>query len=435
MNYEVSDISVNNKTIKGIKLIGSDLDIRNPTHTIVLLDTSGSMECEGKLTNVKKSLYFLLRFLQKTDRLSLVTFNSSSNIIIENMNVTSEYIDTFRFTIDTLSAGGGTNLSAGLLNVKSIIERTDNNNCKTGLIILTDGHMNEGVTRANDILKIVESIRELEPNISITSIGYNEDHNAPLLKDIATNGGGSYNIVNDCEEVATVFGDILGGLMTTVVQNLQIAYPSSWKCLNMYSLRIDGPTTYMMVGDIYAESETIILFENSDTSTIKMQGVATEDYKTFSSMISWNAENISQARAPYYIAYIRLEIADILENMETLTNTLILERLNPIKEYLNQSLIQSHPLIPILKTQVESIENQMNSSSLNLSQNLQVSAFLGLSRGITNYQAPRRMSFTMEEDLINNINNMSITTPFSNRLQRQITEQMSQYARDEDPTV
>ena len=133
MNYEVSDVSVNNKTIKGIKLIGSDIDIRNPTHTIVLLDTSGSMECEGKLINVKKSLYFLLRFLQKTDRLSLVTFSSSSHIIIENMNVTSEYLETFRFTIDTLSAAGGTNLSAGLLNVKSIIERTDDNNCKTGL--------------------------------------------------------------------------------------------------------------------------------------------------------------------------------------------------------------------------------------------------------------------------------------------------------------
>jgi len=432
MNIQVSDIKVNNKNLKGLKIIGNPIDTRNATHTIILLDTSGSMDDGGKLPNVKKSLNFLIKFLQKTDYLSLVTFNYMSNIVIEHTNVTTEYIDTFKYAIDTLDAEGGTNLSAGLLNVKSILERTDPSNVsKTGLIILTDGHTNEGLTKSDDIMRVINSIKAVEPNISITTIGYGEDHNAQLLKDIGIYGGGSYNIVNNIEEVGTVFGDILGGLMTTVAQNVTITFPSTWNCINMYSKDTLNTSTRIHIGDICAESETIVMFENSDTNaaTVDVEGMNTKDFSRIHKKISWNPSELSQDVNPYYMAYFRNAIAYILQNISAMDKAVIRTTIDNIKVNLNTTTLQYHPLTKMLKDNIVSIENQLLSTTqINTTQNIQTSAFLGLGRGASMTRQRIPLSPSDEDDILNAMNALNVTTtPFSNRVQRQITEQMTQF--------
>ena len=436
MNTEVCQILIDNALLKGVKIIGNPIEQRNNTHTIVLLDTSGSMSDDNKLENVKKSLNYLLKFLQNTDYLSLVTFNYGSEIIINNTKVTSDYLETFKYAIDTLDAEGGTNLSSGLLNIKNIIERADTTQVsKTGLIILTDGQVNEGVTKSEELLRIIHTIKEVNPNISITTIGYGEDHNASLLNTIATNGGGSYNVVKNIEEVATVFGDILGGLMTTVAQNVSIKYPSTWNCINMYSKVQRNDYIELYIGDIHAESETILLFENTTNSNIHITGALTHDYSMMQKEINWTT-NIAQHSEPYYMAYIRNTIAYILKNLKTLDVGIIQTKLEPIKEYLNQPMIQFHPLTRLLKSEITNIENQIiRPNALDTTLNLQTSAFLGLGRGAS---APRRrplrrqMSINeMDTSLDDIINTVNISTPFSNRVQRELTQQiMSMTATD-----
>jgi Mg-chelatase subunit ChlD len=433
MNTEVSEISVNNKLLKGLKIIGNPIAQRNATHTIVLLDTSGSMNDQSKLNNVKKSLSFLLKFLQKSDYLSLVTFNYGSQIIINNIKVSSEYLETFRYAIDTLDAEGGTNLSSGLLNVKSIVERADQTQVsKTGLIILTDGQVNEGIIRSEELMRIIHSIKEVNPNITITTIGYGEDHNAALLNNIATNSGGSYNVVNTIEEVGTVFGDILGGLMTTVAQNVQVTYPSSWNCINIYLKSSSNNTSSLYIGDVCAESETILLFENTDNEHVTLTGVLTNDYSSINNTISWST-NLSQSKDSYHMAYIRNTIAYILKNLRNMEETTISTNLNPIKEYLNQPLIQYHPLTNLLKSEIENIENQIRTpSQVNTTMNLQTSAFLALGRGTSSpRRLPRRRADSNDENMmLNAMNSISISTPFSNRIQRELTQQITSMAAD-----
>lgn len=433
MNTEVSEISVNNKLMKGLKIIGNPIAQRNATHTIVLLDTSGSMNDQSKLNNVKKSLSFLLKFLQKSDYLSLVTFNYGSQIIINNIKVSSEYLETFRYAIDTLDAEGGTNLSSGLLNVKSIVERADQTQVsKTGLIILTDGQVNEGIIRSEELMRIIHSIKEVNPNITITTIGYGEDHNAALLNNIATNSGGSYNVVNTIEEVGTVFGDILGGLMTTVAQNVQVTYPSSWNCINIYLKTSSNNTSSLYIGDVCAESETILLFENTDNEHVTLTGVLTNDYSSINNTISWST-NLSQSKDSYHMAYIRNTIAYILKNLRNMEETTIITNLNPIKEYLNQPLIQYHPLTNLLKSEIENIENQIRTpSQVNTTMNLQTSAFLALGRGTSSpRRLPRRRADSNDEiTMLNAMNAINISTPFSNRIQRELTQQITSMAAD-----
>jgi Ca-activated chloride channel family protein len=245
MEVEVCEFTIANKPIKGVKLIGSQCTQRNPVHTIILLDTSGSMNSNSKLINVKKSLYYLLKFIPN-DYLSLISFNDTSEILLENTRITPEHNEMLHFTINKLTADRGTNLSAGLLNALTLIQRS-NTQIKTGLIILTDGHANEGITQSEEILKIIGSIKN-NSSVSITTIAYGEDHNSELLKDVAINGGGSYNMVDNLEQVGTVFGDILGGLMSCVMQNVVIKHPDTLHSLSPYATK-NGVLT---IGDVYA---------------------------------------------------------------------------------------------------------------------------------------------------------------------------------------
>lgn len=439
MNFEVNEINVRTKPVKCLKILGTPIQTRNPTHTVVLLDTSGSMDEGSKLKNVKKSLNFLLKFLQKNDTISLITFNYGSQILIENMNCSNEYMQAFEYTIDTLKADGGTNLSAGLLNVKSVLERTQTNNLsKTGLIILTDGHANEGLSRSEDLLRIIEGIKTVSPSISISTIGYNDDHNASLLKDIATYGSGSYNIVNNIEQVASVFGDVLGGLITTVAQNVIVSIPSSWNCLNMYKTKINNNIKQVEVGDICGESETILLFENSDATAIQVSGVNTQTLESISNTITFNTDAYSSYKDPYMIAYIRNYLAYVLSHMDSIDKDVTKENLNEMKTYLSQPLISFNVIVKMLNDEIDSIVSQLNGSSFDTTSNLQTSMMLGFSRGLSRPRGVRpmrrRASISNMDEVTNLMNQVNVTmTPFGNRIQREITQQMASMTSSEDP--
>jgi len=408
MDIQYAEFSLNShQNIKGVKLIGAKTSVRTPTHTIVLLDTSGSMCESNKLTNVKNSLLYLLKYLQPTDILTLITFSTISKIKM-NAYTTSENLDMIRHIINTLQVEGGTNLSAGLFNVKEVLELSPTSTAKTGLIILTDGHTNEGVVLHSSLMEIITSLKTIQPNLSITTIGYGDDHNAYLLRDIGLRGGGSYNVVNTQDEVGATFGEILGGLMSCVAQNISIQYPSSWKCMNMYpSSTVDDMTT-LYVGDLYSESETTILFNVSTNSPILVKGVNAQTYQIILHSVLWTPLSTSSI-ASYKVSYIQACVAACL--ISPLSNIHLHNEFLKLSAYLEDPEIQYHPLVSVLKTEVQHMMNR----ELNDLERTQHSAFFTTGRGIS-----RRLNLDYDA-LANQLSNITITSPFSNNVQRELS--------------
>lgn len=420
MNYETCLFQIDSKEVKGLKIIGNKIDQRNAAHTIILLDTSGSMEDDNKLNNVKRSLQYLLQFLLPSDFVSLITFCDSSKIIIENVSVNSDTSHALNFAISNLVALGGTNLSAGLLNVCGVLERSHNQNIKTGLIILTDGHTNEGITRNSDLITIIDRLKNICNTITINSVGYGNDHNSTLLKDIAIHGNGGYSIVNNLESVATVFGEILGGIMSCVAQNTYVTTPKSWVCYNMYSKKEDTNSITIDIGDIYAETETILLF-NSVDGNASLHGISVKNFQNIQYDINWS--NNTNNSEPYMLAYIRNKLAHLLQNISKQRNTSAV--IANIKVLLQPFERSNNIIVPFLKEQLQLVENSTeNSNHLNANQLLQTSAFLGLGRGISTNMSPIRRQPSSYDDIDNVINltsNLNIYSPFSNRIQRDLT--------------
>ena len=74
----------------GIILKGKTRNERQPVHLMLVVDTSGSMEMENKLSSVKRSIHLMLELLSPDDRLSLVTFADDSKTFLNRVTPTPE---------------------------------------------------------------------------------------------------------------------------------------------------------------------------------------------------------------------------------------------------------------------------------------------------------------------------------------------------------
>ena len=240
-----------------VTLTGRATDRRQPVHLIFLIDTSESMGDSAKLASVKRSLEFIQPLLTPEDLVSMISFGEESTILLNKVTATEK--ESILYKINTLRTDGCTNLSAGLMNVHDCLLPADDNR-KQGVLLLTDGHANRGINDSTGLKAIVQSLLTERPTLTITTVGYGDDHNANLLHDIGTTGGGSYNLVYNLENVATVFGEVLGGLTTVVAQNVIVHLPPGSIPKTAYTTVTgqDG-TVQVRIGDIYTENEIVVL--------------------------------------------------------------------------------------------------------------------------------------------------------------------------------
>jgi hypothetical protein len=317
------------------------------------------------------------------------------------------------------------------LNARKILQHTQTSNIKTSIIILTDGHTNEGIIHNQELINLIHYIKVIRSDITINSIGYGEDHNANLLKDIAIHGNGGYSIVNDLESVATVFGEVVGGMMSCVAQNTTVSIPLSWNCFNIYSKSTQNNMTIIDIGDIYAETETILLFEGaSGVASVQSVNTCTFEQIYHSNDFSTNSNN----KEPYMFAYIRNILSYLLSNLNTQSQTVNMNSLTAIKLLLQEVENSNNILLPFLKEQVANIETQltMPHNPMNESQYIQTSAFLGLGRGICTPSRSARRNDNID-DITDQMNNANICSPFSNSIQREITNTLNT-TLSQDPT-
>jgi Mg-chelatase subunit ChlD len=93
---------------------------RTSVDLICVIDNSGSMNGE-KIKLVQDTINFLLETLTPSDRLSIITFNSSSNRLCPLKSVTGENMQFFKHIVESIQAGGGTDINSGLeLALKTI---------------------------------------------------------------------------------------------------------------------------------------------------------------------------------------------------------------------------------------------------------------------------------------------------------------------------
>jgi hypothetical protein len=431
-----------------IVLKGISYDVRQNVHIILLIDISDSMNDGNKLDQVKKSMEFLLTVLQDNDYISLITFGDESNIIFQTLPMNSFHKEVVKEKIISLQTDGCTNLSAGLMNIQNIPLLPST--IKSGVLLLTDGHANVGVSNSQGLQNIVNHLlQNVNPSLSITTVGYGSSHKAELLQEIATVGSGSYNIVTNLEEIASIFGEVFGGLSTIVAQNVSVELPNQSQAFTGFNVE----NNKIKVGDIYSENETILFYKVADLSSpVKVIFDNMIDYTHHEQTIipSVNSVNSPNPEKNIITAFYRFKVSSLLKKVvsEGISDE-VKQEAQEIVDDLNNLECREDLIIQMLLDDCEKIVDT-NGQNINHTQAvnyLQHSAYLSLGRGHRSIQEEedvhshsilqRVTNLSYESDGSDDSddtnpvtvsaprrNFSSVQSPFSNRMQSRHSEAM-----------
>ncbi len=412
-----------------IQLTASEHVKKQPVHLCVVLDTSASMDSENKLENVRQSIKFLLNYLGPEDMLSLVTFSQYAKVVINKAHTISDEKEYINARISLIKSESNTNLSGGIIAAQDCL--LNNSTYKQSIIILTDGHANVGVTASSDITKLSSNLSKLYIGTSISCVGYGTDHHVEVLQSISSEGGGSYYVVNNMEDVAMAFGDILGGLFTCVAQQVTVHLPIGTDIKSRYAIHNNDKTTDVIIGDMPCGMEAAFIAKLDISTNINITGYDLIDNEKFSITATVNnntATSIQTKCEAHYLRFIVLELIERVRNVLSNGSIIITtEIMNDIKRIIQEISAykqkDSNSIWDMLLEELKECEDNLTKYNINgITFDSQTSAqvlgqrttFLGRMKGI----AARTMSSS----------NPVLMRGFSNNTQKHISSQLQTMA-------
>ena len=202
-----------------IAIQGDEFIEPQPSNLVFLLDISGSMYTVDKLPLVKKSLRMLLDELAPTDTISIVTYASGTETVLESTPVSEK--EKILEALSSLHAGGGTYGEAGINLAYEQAEKnllTEGNN---RIILCTDGDFNIGNSSTGELEKLITEKRD--KGIFLTVLGFGMgNYKDNRMETLADTGNGTYAYIDSEREAKKVFVDEMPKTLYTIAKDVKI---------------------------------------------------------------------------------------------------------------------------------------------------------------------------------------------------------------------
>lgn len=195
---------------------------RIPSHTVYVLDVSGSMDGDSLnnlkaalagLTGVDRTLTGQFSRFRDRERITFVPFSSevedAADFDITDPTQQSASMDAIRQYVDSLAAGGGTAIYSALQRAYQEVGAAyqQDPNRYYSIVLMTDGENNEGIS-ANDFAAFYQQLPPEVRNVKTFSILFGTA-NANEMQGIADlTSGRMFNAQQ--EQLATIFKQIRG---------------------------------------------------------------------------------------------------------------------------------------------------------------------------------------------------------------------------------
>lgn len=223
VHAELSDCPWNKDTellMIGINTKSTDslLDDREPMNLVFLIDVSGSMYSEDKLPLVQKSFSMLTDNLSSRDRISIVTYAGSDEVVLEGAdgNDRQRVLDA----INSLEAGGSTAGAAGINTAYEIAEKYFIKGGNNRVILATDGDLNVGLSSESELTRLIEEKRESGVFLSVLGFG-SGNLKDNKLEALADHGNGNYSYIDSEREAQKVLVDEMSGTLYTAAKDVK----------------------------------------------------------------------------------------------------------------------------------------------------------------------------------------------------------------------
>ena len=166
----------------------SDTQSRSPLNLALILDRSGSMEGDQKLTFAKQAIISALKLLHDDDIIHLVAYDDSVQVIFENARAASR--EVLFPLVERIETGGSTNISGAIETGAELLKKYSCEGMANRMFLLSDGQANVGLQTAPELTKLVSQFRQL--GILTDSFGIGADFDGVIMKGIADAGGSRF---------------------------------------------------------------------------------------------------------------------------------------------------------------------------------------------------------------------------------------------------
>ncbi|OWM87598.1 hypothetical protein CDL15_Pgr022710 [Punica granatum] len=270
---------------------------RAPVDLVTVLDISGSM-AGTKLALLKRAMGFVIQNLSSSDRLSVIAFSSTARRLFPLRRMTDIGRQQALQAVNSLVANGGTNIAEGLRKGAKVMSDRKQKNPVASIILLSDGQDTYTVNNSGDSeskpnyqLLLPLSIHGADNTgfqIPVHAFGFGTDHDASSMHSISEISGGTFSFIETEAAIQDAFAQCIGGLLSVVVQELQVSIESAHPSVRLSSLRVGsypsrvlvgGQSGVIDVGDLYADEERDFLItinlpveaSNSETGLLKVR--------------------------------------------------------------------------------------------------------------------------------------------------------------------
>lgn len=159
---------------------------------VLVLDKSGSME-GAPIALAREAAKAAVELIGQRDQIGVVAFDGDTFKVCDMTSGTNKF-DAIN-AIDTIAAGGGTNMYPALATAKEMLEFADAK--VKHVIVLTDGQ-----STAGDFLGITTAMSDSGMTLSTVALGSADKE---LLNRMAELGKGRYYETNDAESIPRIF--------------------------------------------------------------------------------------------------------------------------------------------------------------------------------------------------------------------------------------
>ena len=198
---------------------------------VCLLDNSGSMEREDRVSIVTQALSVLARKLTPSDRVSLITFSRTPQLRIDGMR--GGQGQAFMEASTGWKPQGGTHVENGLALAYATARKHFVKGGNNRVILLTDGAANMGNVNPYKLKETVEANRKQGIALDCFGIGW-EGYNDNLLEVLARNGDGRYGFLNQPGQAVEEFEKKLLGAFQVAASDVKVQVEWNEKRVKVY---------------------------------------------------------------------------------------------------------------------------------------------------------------------------------------------------------
>uniref|UniRef100_A0A0E0K2I7 RING-type domain-containing protein n=1 Tax=Oryza punctata TaxID=4537 RepID=A0A0E0K2I7_ORYPU len=251
---------------------------RAPVDLVTVLDVSGSM-AGTKLALLKRAMGFVIQHLGPSDRLSVIAFSSTARRLFHLRRMSHSGRQQALLAVNSLGAGGGTNIADGLKKAAKVIQDRNYKNPVCSIILLSDGQDTYNIS--SNVRGTRPDYRSLVPSsilnhtictVPVHGFGFGADHDSDALHSIAESSGGTFSFIEDESVIQDAFAQCIGGLLSVVVQDMRLTVECMHPSVQLHTIKSgsylskvagDGRNGSIEVGHLYADEERDFLLSLS----------------------------------------------------------------------------------------------------------------------------------------------------------------------------